>query len=48
MKLAIPKKLKAAPARSKEEVEQMMKEEELVQAFTKEKIISYENGRAHV
>ena len=41
MKLAIPKKLKAAPARSKEEVEQMMKEEELVQAFTKEKIISY-------
>ena len=40
MKLAIPKKLKAAPARSKEEVEQMMKEEELVSCLLTVFIVS--------
>ena len=41
MELSIPKKLRTAPAPSRAEREKIMKEEELIQAFTKERMISY-------
>ncbi len=40
MKLAV-KKWKAAPAVSTEQVEKVIREDEVLQAFTKEKLITY-------